>query len=291
MANRQRILPWPNGDPALSLLYDLANQQDHEEEVDKDEEVEEQIGGGDLPMLLDEEESQLPQFMFYSMMDMGVLQLQELLFETEPETEQSLPQDLKKKGVDVSCSLEFVYKNPPRRLEVGECSTTDCVICNCSVPSGGLVRTKKCNHSYCRDCFRTYLGEQIQEDITQVNCPESKCNVVLKPRFCSQFLPKEVYRRWMDALTESSVLANPVWICCPFAGCGNWFVDDEKGFLIRACPHCWKIFCMNCEVAWHMGRSCKQFQMELLFQKSRRTRRRRNTGEPDRGGQKVFKVE
>ena len=56
-------------------------------------------------MLLDED-SQLPQFMYYSIMDMRVLQLQELLFKTEPKTEQNL----EKKGVDVSCSLEFVHK-------------------------------------------------------------------------------------------------------------------------------------------------------------------------------------
>ncbi|GFZ04347.1 ARID/BRIGHT DNA-binding domain-containing protein [Actinidia rufa] len=136
----------------------------------------------------------------------------------------------------------------------GEC----CLLCHSSA-AGDWVNCGMCGEWAHFGCDRRPgLGAfKIQEYITQVNFPESKCKVMLEPRFCSEFLPKEVFRRWIDALTEASVLADPVWIRCPFVGCEKGIVDDEKWFLIKACPNFWNFFCMDCEVAWHMGRSCQ----------------------------------
>ncbi|PHU15057.1 hypothetical protein BC332_16262 [Capsicum chinense] len=37
--------------------------------------------------------------------------------------------------------------------------------------------------------------------------------------------------------------------------------DDKRG-LIRACPKCWRVFCVKCKVEWHLGLECETYQLK-----------------------------
>ncbi|KAI7986633.1 AT-rich interactive domain-containing protein 4 [Camellia lanceoleosa] len=196
-------------------------------------------------------------------------------FESESESESSPTQDLKMKDVDTSSSSRLVYKNPPCKYHVGESSYTFCVICDEVAPNRALVESNKCNHSFCKECICIYIGEKIQENIGKVKCPKPKCKAVLEPYFFRQIVPEEVFWRWADALAESSVLYWQTYLDCPFEDCEERFVDDERGFKIRACPKCWRLFCVVCKTGWHMGKSCLEFQMELEAERARQRHRRK----------------
>ncbi|KAF7135890.1 hypothetical protein RHSIM_Rhsim08G0243700 [Rhododendron simsii] len=170
------------------------------------------------------------------------------------------PQDLKKKGLD--CSVTCTYGPPHGNYRKGQCSYVICVICSDQVPHGVEIKSTQCGHAYCRECFPVYLSEKIQEDASKVKCPVSKCETLFTPRSVRGFIPEQVFDRWIHCLTESSVLAQPMYIRCPFEWCRERFVDDERGFLIRSCPNCWRLFCMKCRVGWHMGKSCAQYKFE-----------------------------
>ncbi|KAI7986642.1 E3 ubiquitin-protein ligase RNF14 [Camellia lanceoleosa] len=189
--------------------------------------------------------------------------------------------------------MRLVYKNPPCKYHVGESSYTFCVICDEVAPNRALVESNKCNHSFCKECICIYIGEKIQENIGKVKCPKPKCKAVLEPYFFRQIVPEEVFWRWADALAESSVLYWQTYLDCPCADCEERFVDDERGFKIRACPKCWRLFCVVCKTGWHMGKSCLEFQMELEAERARQRHRRKRIvwSESDYGGLKVLILE
>lgn len=196
------------------------------------------------------------------------------------------PQDLKKKGLD--CSVTYTLGPPHGNYGKGQCSYVICRICSDHVPHGVEIKSIQCGHAYCRECFHVYLSEKIQEDASKVKCPVSKCETLFPPKSVRGFIPEQVFDRWIRGLTESSVLAQPLYIRCPFEWCGKWFVDDERGFLIRACPNCWRLFCMKCKVGWHMGKSCAQYKFEEDLERQMLRGAPRRGGWSDFGGRRII---
>ncbi|WMV32338.1 hypothetical protein MTR67_025723 [Solanum verrucosum] len=41
--------------------------------------------------------------------------------------------------------------------------------------------------------------------------------------------------------------------------CIGKLIDDQRGYPIRACPECWKLFCVNCK-SLHFGMTCEKYQ-------------------------------
>ncbi|XP_059639376.1 uncharacterized protein LOC132281718 [Cornus florida] len=179
-------------------------------------------------------------------------------------------QNEKKKGVMRPCSITYgdFRTFSPETEEKGDSSHTVCVICNEVQPS---ILSKRCSHGYCRECFGFYIVKKIQGTSTGiVRCPVNKCKTLFEEKHWRQLIPKEVLERWENAALEASVLASPEYILCPFKDCWEVFVDDGKGFVIRACPKCWRLFCARCNAPWHERMSCSLFR---LLRKSPKLRR------------------
>ncbi|KAM7476131.1 hypothetical protein LguiB_023374 [Lonicera macranthoides] len=168
--------------------------------------------------------------------------------------------DYKKKGIVTSYPLNyhtcFQYGASPCTREFGECSHSVCVICADTISSGLMIRINKCNHYVCEDCMAIYVGKKLQENITEIKCPESKCKVALDCKIFEHLIPKEVLDRRQNAAWETCALAVPRFIQCPFRDCSALFRDDLKGYLIRACPKCWKLYCRRCMDSCHLGINC-----------------------------------
>ncbi|CAN4098560.1 unnamed protein product [Withania somnifera] len=189
------------------------------------------------------------------------MQLQQVLFNSAMLYNNSL-NDVKKKGVDTSCQL--VRTNG--RINIGnsqrERGEPSCVYCTiCKEPrsiTNDTMKSGSCGHIYCEECIINYVRQRIKETLTEVNCPESDCKEILAIN--EYFVPPEYINQWLDAVREATVLASCDIIECPFGDCSGKWIDDKKGFLIRACPKCWRISCSRCRVYWHMGMKCETYQ-------------------------------
>ncbi|KAI3856524.1 hypothetical protein MKX03_028366 [Papaver bracteatum] len=121
--------------------------------------------------------------------------------------------------------------------------------------------TIKCSHIYCSDCITKHIAAKIQENITQITCPESSCAETLEPHLCRDIIPAQVFDRWDNALCESLILVSHK-IYCPFNDCSAMLVNDDEEVIIKEteCPHCNRLFCAQCKVPWHSDLDCNQYQ-------------------------------
>lgn len=156
---------------------------------------------------------------------------------------------------------EFSMKGK-KKLETGQSSRVlpFCVICMDAKPTEEMFGNDNCSHSFCTDCIGKYVATKIQENISMVKCPEPKCGGVLEPQLCRSLVPKEVFERWENALCESMVLGSHKFYC-PFKDCSTLLVDDGGVVVtVSECPNCHRLFCAQCNVAWHEGSDCVAFQ-------------------------------
>ncbi|MBA0782410.1 hypothetical protein Gotri_000298, partial [Gossypium trilobum] len=75
-----------------------------------------------------------------------------------------------------------------------------------------------------------------------------------------EILPRDLFNRWGKALCESALLASEKFYC-PYQDCSALLVNyGEKSIHRSRCPLCKRVFCVQCNVAWHSGVDCNKFQ-------------------------------
>ncbi|CAB4288088.1 unnamed protein product [Prunus armeniaca] len=122
---------------------------------------------------------------------------------------------------------------------------------------------KNCSHGYCTECMVNYVVSNLQENVTTIRCPEPDCaSGSIEPEDCDWILPQEVFERWESTLCEAAIPSSQKFYC-PFSDCSAMLIiDDDGSEVVRQsqCPHCQRLFCAQCKVAWHAEMECWEFQ-------------------------------
>ncbi|XP_068335791.1 ATP-dependent RNA helicase DEAH12, chloroplastic-like isoform X2 [Pyrus communis] len=137
-----------------------------------------------------------------------------------------------------------------------------CGICFEMKEADEMFRNEGCVHSFCSDCITKHVASKIQANIHVVSCPSLDCRAVLELDACMPMLPKEVIERWNDALCEAMVLGAQR-LYCPFRDCSTVLMIDNEGEEATReseCPICHRLFCARCQIPWHPGVDCEEFQ-------------------------------
>ncbi|EER96742.1 uncharacterized protein LOC8062109 [Sorghum bicolor] len=156
--------------------------------------------------------------------------------------------------------------------ELGQCSrgvdpvpSSDfyCAICMETVHVGELFPVPGCTHLFCVSCMSQYIAAKVENNVFSIGCPEPGCNDgVLDPEVCRDMISLQLFQRWGDALCDSALGA--FGFHCPFKDCSALLVNerspDEAVIRQTECPHCSRMFCAQCKVAWHSGVTCEDFQ-------------------------------
>ncbi|KAK1263526.1 hypothetical protein QJS04_geneDACA013574 [Acorus gramineus] len=149
---------------------------------------------------------------------------------------------------------------PSPSVEPGESSKSSlCGICFEPKSRDEIFLAKTCEHVFCVDCMGSYVASRIQENATDVLCPDPNCDERLEMENCRLILPKEVFDRWGDALCEAVILGSAKFYC-PFKDCSALLIDEGVVFEESECPHCHRLFCAKCKVPWHLGITCEEYQ-------------------------------
>ncbi|KAG5598764.1 hypothetical protein H5410_030134, partial [Solanum commersonii] len=116
-----------------------------------------------------------------------------------------------------------------------------------------------CNHRYCEECIQNYIGKKINKDIHEMvsmKFPASDCNGILD---IDSIMPVDFLMQVRDDIQLMEVLASPIVIDYHFMDCIGTLVVDLREYPIRACPECWRLFCVNCKCL-HLGMTCENYQ-------------------------------
>ncbi|XP_059456527.1 E3 ubiquitin-protein ligase RSL1-like [Corylus avellana] len=171
-------------------------------------------------------------------------------------------------GASSSPTIQAIHPTPnpeheEATKEAGESSHCFCDICVERKDDDQMFRNEGCVHSFCSDCIIKHVSTKIQDGITVVSCPGLECEGVLEFDDCRPMLPKEVLERWDEELCRA-LFASEMMFYCPFKDCSAMLVNDNGGGdVIREseCPFCHRLFCAQCQVPWHPGVECEEFQI------------------------------
>lgn len=185
------------------------------------------------------------------------LQLQEALYSSAMSNSTRVKiEAIKVENVEADTPLRSLKRE---YQEIGQSSLVLCAICVDAKPAEEMFRKQNCTHTFCDDCIGKYVAAKIQENISNVKCPEPRCRGILEPQHCRSIIPKEVFDRWENALYENLMLGSQKFYC-PFKDCSAMLVDDGKEVVTASeCPHCNRLFCAQCKVSWHEGMDCGEF--------------------------------
>lgn len=122
---------------------------------------------------------------------------------------------------------------------------------------------KNCSHGYCTECMVNYVISNLQENVTTIRCPDPYCaSGSIEPENCDWILRQEVLESWESALCEAAIPSSQKFYC-PFRDCSAMLIIDDGGSEVvrqSQCPHCRRLFCAQCKVAWHAEMECWEFQ-------------------------------
>ncbi|XP_050376763.1 E3 ubiquitin-protein ligase RSL1-like [Argentina anserina] len=119
---------------------------------------------------------------------------------------------------------------------------------------------ENCRHVYCSDCVISYIDSKLQENEPTIRCPVPNCPGLLEREYCRSVLPAAVFDRWGKAMCDAVILGSEKFYC-PYQDCSVLMINDGEAAVRESqCPHCSRMFCARCKVAWHVGMNCAVFQ-------------------------------
>ncbi|KAI4389410.1 hypothetical protein MLD38_001639 [Melastoma candidum] len=143
-----------------------------------------------------------------------------------------------------------------------------CEICADSKEQREMFRISNgCSHTFCSDCISKHILEKVCENATVIKCPGLECVGVLEIEDCRGIVSEDLAIRWERARCEAMFLDSQK-LYCPFKDCSEMLIKDwdngEKDMDVKVreceCPCCHRLFCADCEVPWHAGVTCEDYQ-------------------------------
>ncbi|XP_023755349.1 E3 ubiquitin-protein ligase RSL1 [Lactuca sativa] len=145
-----------------------------------------------------------------------------------------------------------------------------CTICFESTYIGQMFSVNKCLHRYCFSCMRKHVEAKLHQGKLP-ECPHEECKSELEIETCKSFLNPKLYDMMSSMIKEASIPPSEK-VYCPVSSCSALMSktelqqqappssssssssSQESGK--RKCVKCHRLFCMNCNVAWHDNMSC-----------------------------------
>ncbi|CAF1066519.1 unnamed protein product [Adineta ricciae] len=140
---------------------------------------------------------------------------------------------------------------------------TMCLIC-CSDEEKQMF-SLKCRHTFCTDCWKTYLINQIvNEGLAQtIVCPDSQCEILVDEDTVRKFLHDDefVQHIYTKIVLNSYIDNNPRARWCPGKNCeriinASSLTSAYNYAQLITCNHCQTSFCFQCSQPWHDPIKC-----------------------------------
>ncbi|KVI07689.1 Zinc finger, C6HC-type [Cynara cardunculus var. scolymus] len=147
----------------------------------------------------------------------------------------------------------------PKQDEEEEAFT--CKICMepVTLPNNKFKNSNKCIHPFCTECVMKYIQVKLNDNVSDIKCPDITCNHSLEPLSCRPKIAHQLFDKWCDLLCESAVLKIDR-VYCTNQECSALILNEcgNRNLKRCVCPDCSKPFCFRCKVPWHDAHRCKE---------------------------------
>jgi len=156
---------------------------------------------------------------------------------------------------------------PPNATEMVECPICQEPQQRNQLVSASLSPGVSCEHACCRQCMAEYLRTLR---CGPIRCWSPGCRALVSIDLCRELFG--VHSEPFDQLSRISNLhhADVAMIRCPNPRCSSEFIAPPRAdehWPEAECPACHIMMCVNCQVTWHQGYDCDEYQ-RLLEQKA-----------------------
>jgi hypothetical protein len=144
----------------------------------------------------------------------------------------------------------------------------ECVVCTDSRSRSHFPSeppTARCAHDadVCRRCLRAWITTSfLSKTWDDINCPT--CAERLMIEEIRDFAPSDIYRQYKRFHTKAELEALPGWHWCIWKGCKSG-QQIARGTSKFKCVRCKQAHCVEHNVSWHKGETCKQYDQRSVL--------------------------
>ena len=129
----------------------------------------------------------------------------------------------------------------------------------CMDETDDIVRIAECEHTVCNDCLGQYCTI-LRDAKYPLRCFQRDCNVLISSRQLKNTLSNNNFKvAAQQAVHEYFDRHLNTYVKCPGADC-SMYLPTNRAENREICPSCLMGFCTKCQVEFHFGESCADFQ-------------------------------
>ncbi|KAI4836058.1 RCC1/BLIP-II protein, partial [Aureobasidium sp. EXF-8845] len=139
----------------------------------------------------------------------------------------------------------------------------ECTICTKEQPLNSFPVASSVEHYHdpnsCKKCFNRYIVGHIDSGHARITCVE--CSERLRYKDIQAIVSKTSLKKYDKVLTKAFVEDDVDFHYCMSAKCKSGQIhiggEDTPMFTCHACEH---MHCIQCDIPWHAGETCDEYQ-------------------------------